>query len=409
MYYEEKRARELVIEIGLKLKELGLVPRTWGNISARISDTKFVITPSGRPYDTITPDQTVVVDINTWKYDSKIRPSDELGIHADAYKLRPDVNFVIHTHQVKACVMSATALLIDDVPDEYKGIVGDCIPCGGYGLPSTKKLCRGVKSAVEKYPNSKAAIMKHHGAVCMGKDEKEALNIALAVEEVCRITIENNYLKKSKAKEFNKIDMINYYLSLENVKDKLPKEVEDFGVSERISEKFKIKFKDGKEQEINIEECLNNPSFLPKVAKIHAKIYKSSNVKYVGHLTNDYILASSMVGKKMVPYLDDYAQIAGVTIKCSNWDETNVDDSAKDIAKKLRGRNAVLVKGYGAICTANEESDIQDVNLVMSKACETAIGVKMFGVGEPLPYTDRYIMRNMYIYWYTQQVKRQPS
>lgn len=407
MYYEEQQARELVIKIGLKLKELGLVARTWGNISARISDTQFVITPSGRPYDTITPEQTIIVDINTWKYESSIRPSEEMGIHADAYKLRPDVNFIIHTHQVKACVLSAIGLTVKYIPQQFKNIVGDCIPCADYGLPSTKKLCKGVRKAFEKHPNSKAVIMKHHGAVCLGADYKQALRIALAVEEVCEIKIKRNYLKKSKSKRFNKIDMINYYLSLQKQDLKLPMDVKDFGSSERIGDKFKLTFENGQTLNIDIDECLNNMDFRPAVAKVHARIYAVTKMNYISHLTDDYILALSIVGKTMIPYLDDYVKIAGVTIKCENWNNHNADKSSRAIEKSLKDRNAVLIKNMGAIITVKEKSDIQAIRSVMSKGCETAVGVKMFGAGEKLPYTDRYIMRNMYLYWYTKQVKKQ--
>ena len=52
--YDLETARKLVIQAGLKLQQLGLIARTWGNISARISDSQFVITPSGRSYETLT-------------------------------------------------------------------------------------------------------------------------------------------------------------------------------------------------------------------------------------------------------------------------------------------------------------------------------------------------------------------
>ena len=56
MKYSEQDARRLVVQSGHRLLERGLVARTWGNISARVSDTHFVITPSGRSYDTLQPE-----------------------------------------------------------------------------------------------------------------------------------------------------------------------------------------------------------------------------------------------------------------------------------------------------------------------------------------------------------------
>ena len=75
MAYELQEARELVIRAGLELSESGLIARTWGNISARISDTQFVITPSGRAYEDLTPDQIVITNIEVCSYEGSETPS----------------------------------------------------------------------------------------------------------------------------------------------------------------------------------------------------------------------------------------------------------------------------------------------------------------------------------------------
>ena len=103
------QAKETVIRAGHELIAAGLIARTWGNISCRISDTQFVITPSGRAYETLTPEEIVLVNIEDLEYEGEIKPSSEKGIHAACYKLRPEVNFVIHTHQVNASIVSALA------------------------------------------------------------------------------------------------------------------------------------------------------------------------------------------------------------------------------------------------------------------------------------------------------------
>ena len=82
MKYDEKEARDLVVQAGHQLLECGLVARTWGNISARISDTHFVITPSGRGYETLQPEDLVLVQISDCAYEGERKPSSEKGIHA---------------------------------------------------------------------------------------------------------------------------------------------------------------------------------------------------------------------------------------------------------------------------------------------------------------------------------------
>ena len=75
MIYSIQEAKEFVIKAGLELSEAGLVARTWGNISARISDHQFAITPSGRAYDTLTPDDIVIVNIEDGSYEGSVKPS----------------------------------------------------------------------------------------------------------------------------------------------------------------------------------------------------------------------------------------------------------------------------------------------------------------------------------------------
>ncbi len=66
-------ARGLVVKAGKKLVESGLIARTWGNVSCRISAHQFVITPSGRDYLTMTPDEIVTVAISDCSYGGNIQ------------------------------------------------------------------------------------------------------------------------------------------------------------------------------------------------------------------------------------------------------------------------------------------------------------------------------------------------
>ena len=173
-YYDEQKARELVIEAGHKLLENKLIARTWGNISARISENEFVITPSGRAYDTLKPEELVLVNANDLSYEGEIKPSSEKGIHAHAYLLRQDVNFVIHTHQLYASAIGT------------EGRDFDFAPCAGYGLPGTGKLKLNVSSAIAQNPDKYSFLMEKHGAVCLGKSFDDAFSLAEELEDNCK-------------------------------------------------------------------------------------------------------------------------------------------------------------------------------------------------------------------------------
>lgn len=399
--YNLEEGKKAVIEAGHRLLESGLIARTWGNVSAKISDTQFVITPSGRAYDTLTPDDIVVVNIDDCSYEGDIKPSSEKGIHADAYALRSDVNFVIHTHQISASVIGAAGLPIDPVPKAYRDLLGETVPCAGYGMPSTDKLRKAVKKEYADNPNCKAFLMAHHGAVCLGKDFDETFEIIQALEKACEVKLEKAFLVYEGTPKYSKKLMLNSYIRHTGGKS-LPKYVSDFGSSVRNGEFFLLTFKSGASFNVKIKGCTcDSEEKLPSVAKIHAAIYKSSDVNYIRHLSESDIIAYSMTSDYVDARLDDFAQIAGARISSFRWDGSA--NCASEAARKIKGKNAVLIHGSGAIITGKTVGDLDAVELVMSKECKTQIGSLFLGSGEPLSYADRAVQRVIYVNKYSKK------
>jgi len=181
MYYSLKEAQDLVIKAGLELVKKELIARTWGNISARISKDEFIITPSGKGYDQIKPSDLVVIKVEDASWAGDVKPSSEKGLHALAYKLRDDCNFIVHTHQ-----KYATAISIE-------GKDFDFAPVAKYGLPGTKGLARNTAKVIELNPTKSSFLMERHGAICLGKDYEDAFNQALKLEEQAFNEYEKNH------------------------------------------------------------------------------------------------------------------------------------------------------------------------------------------------------------------------
>ncbi len=198
-------AKKLICKSGLKLVNEGLVSRTWGNISCRIDDDFFAITPSGRTYEEVTPEDVVIVNIHDLKHKGSIKPSSEKGMHAEAYKQRPDVNAVIHTHQMNASTVAAARCEIQDIKGSQAAIIGPDIKVAVYALPGTKKLKMAAAKALE---GRNAALLANHGAVCIGKDMESAFIVAKTLEEVCQSFIENQFLMKNSTVKTFSIDLM---------------------------------------------------------------------------------------------------------------------------------------------------------------------------------------------------------
>lgn len=366
MKYSIEEAKELVIRGSKILVESGLIARTWGNISARISDNKFVITPSGLAYETLTHEQIVEVNIADCSYDGDIKPSSEKGIHADTYRLRPDVNFIIHTHQLMASVLSIEGKDIMVTDNEYKKVLGDVVPCAEYGMPSTGKLRRNVVKALEGNPESKTVLMKYHGTVCMGKGLENSFEIAQTLEKMSKEIYDQVCGEDKKGME----------------------KVRDYGNSHREGNRFTLEC-NGKSSEYILEEL---PETVPDEAVLHAEIYKSGNVAYIIHSTDQEVVEASGTGRALKPLLDDLVQIVGVNIKTVKNGLLN----PKAIAGELKNKNAVLLENEGALCTGKTESDAKAAAMILRKGCAGDLYATALNKTDCISTVDAHIQRIIY-------------
>ena len=167
----ESEAREALVEGGRRLLAEGLVARTWGNLSLRLDDGGIAITPSGIPYGDLTAEMIVRMDPETGEWSGPWRPSGERKVHLEVYRRRPEVQAVVHTHQMAASICAAAR---SPLPAS-----SGTVPCAAYALPGTKKLTTATVGALGDGP---AVLMANHGALTVGGDLDEAFQRIVALE-----------------------------------------------------------------------------------------------------------------------------------------------------------------------------------------------------------------------------------
>ncbi len=355
MYYSETEARKLVIEAGLRLLENKLIARTWGNISARISKNEFIITPSGKAYDRLTPADLVKVKVSDCSYTGSIKPSSEKGVHAAAYAQRSHVGFIIHTHQYYASAVAAECRSVRTAP------------CAAYALPGTTKLKKAVAECIRSNPYENTFLMARHGTLVLGADMEEAFARAEKLEEKCKGLVASRVrldaAEPDKAFDTSKID-------------------------------------------IKALPC----------------------VKIVSY---PYIMKCCEKGKTVGAYIDDFAQIVGPdmqVVDCDEWTAERVllgystNQRARGLAGKIPmtgaldrmggqqpalnsaiGRNAVLVKGVGAVCAGKTESDAEAIAMIVSKNCAASCYARY---AKPLGNIDARLQRYVYLTKYSKQMDK---
>lgn len=179
-----------VIKAAQEMVKRGLVSGTSGNVSLRLKDTSgrdvLAITPSGRDYNSLSVNDIVVVDFDGQRVEGELKASIETVMHIEVYKARKKVNAIIHSHPVFCSVIAVVGLEIPAIIDEQVTYIGGEIKVAQYALPGSPELAR---NAVLALGPRNAVILANHGALCVGRDLNEALNISELLERTARIYV----------------------------------------------------------------------------------------------------------------------------------------------------------------------------------------------------------------------------
>ena len=394
-------AKKEVIAAGKKLVATGLIARTWGNVSCRVNDKSFVITPSGKPYDGLTPDDIVEVEIDTLSYSGDVKPSSEKGVHAEVYKAHPEAGFVIHTHQKFASIVSATSDGIPSLSAKGREVVGDRVLLASYGLPGTKKLKKGVAAALAADKNTKAIIMAHHGAVCFGADSEEAFNVAATLERESANYILDQFERKFSKKAADLSEMCTLWAG-KSEKNLVKDSDKCYNNSYRGSDGKIVFYPAGnKDLQLTMDIVSGNISGegSAPLAETHRAIYKArDDINSILYSEAPEVVAVASKGKRIRPQLDDSAQIIGRSLKCAK-------SSPAKVVKALKGRHGVLIKNGGALCCGSNESNAGAVEMIAEKSCMTYIGSGLFGKCKPINSVECLLMRVIYLKKYSKQAE----
>lgn len=188
--------KKKVYEANMLLPANKLVTLTWGNVSGIDRETGLmVIKPSGVPYEKLSPELMVVVDLEGKKVEGDLNPSSDTPTHVEMYKAFPKIGGIVHTHSTWATSWAQAE----------RGV-----PCYGtthadsfYGeVPCLRNLTKEeIETEYEKntgliitdyfadkdYEAVPAVLCKSHGPFTWGKDPFDAVHNAIVLEEVCKM------------------------------------------------------------------------------------------------------------------------------------------------------------------------------------------------------------------------------
>jgi len=178
---EDRALRQALIETCREMNRSGVNQGTSGNVSLRVPEG-FLVTPSGVPYEVMTPEQIVPMDLEGG-YRGALLPSSEWRLHLDLYRSRPEAGAVVHTHSVHATALSCLRRGIPAFHYMIGVAGGSDIRCGGYATFGTAALSQEMLHAIE---GRSACLLANHGMVCFGETLAKALWRAIEVETLAR-------------------------------------------------------------------------------------------------------------------------------------------------------------------------------------------------------------------------------
>ena len=181
MTASEEALRVELVRFARQMVISGLVRGTSGNISVREPDAdRCLITPSGVDYETLEPEQLVIVGLDGERPPAQAKPSVDTPVHLSVYRARADVAACIHTHSPYAAAFSTVGREIPPLITESAGYVGGSVRVMEYVPPARPDTGEQVAAGLG---SDRAVLLPNHGVIAVGESLKKCFGAAMAVEE----------------------------------------------------------------------------------------------------------------------------------------------------------------------------------------------------------------------------------
>ena len=181
--------KEEIIEIGKRLYLKNLTVATSGNISIK-TDKGIYITASGSSLGSLKKEDIVLTDLEGNEI-SQGKASSEKKLHVAIYKLRPEINAIIHTHPVYLTSFAACHKSLKEPIMSENILYFEDIPVAKYAMPSSDEL---VANTIKHIKKRDVVIMANHGAIALADNIEHAFSKIETAEYYAQVSIFSNII-----------------------------------------------------------------------------------------------------------------------------------------------------------------------------------------------------------------------
>lgn len=186
-----------VYEANMLLPKHGLVTFTWGNVSGIDRQSGLVaIKPSGVPYEELSPEKMVLVDLSGHVAEGRLKPSSDVDTHLELYRNFPEIGGVVHTHSLFATSFAQAKKPIIALGTTHADAFFGPVPCtrelteeeinGAYETNTGKVI---IETCRENYAKIPAVLAACHGPFAWGETARKAVENIIVLEEVAKMAV----------------------------------------------------------------------------------------------------------------------------------------------------------------------------------------------------------------------------
>src|SRR6202051_2798848 len=187
----ERKYREESVRYGRMLHERGFVAAMDGNLSVRLDRDRILVTPTCVSKGSMHAADLVIVDREGARVAGRRNVTSEIGMHVLIYRMRPDIQAIVHAHPPTATGFAAAGIALTEplVCEAGMGLGG--LSLASAGEQGDSELAQTLEPYVPHYD---AILMSNHGVVAYGD------------------TIEHAYMKMETVEHFAQIALVTHLL-----------------------------------------------------------------------------------------------------------------------------------------------------------------------------------------------------
>ncbi len=202
-----QQLQQAAFEANRQLPKLNLVLFTFGNVS--VIDRSlgvFAIKPSGVPYEELSPEKMVIVDLEGNTIQGSLRPSSDTITHAVLYKHWPNIGSIVHTHSTYATSWAQTQRNIPIYGTTHADHTTYDIPCaapmndkmikGNYEYETGIQIINCLKEKGLNYEEMEMILVANHAPFTWGKTPEKAVYNSAVLENIAQMAYLTEQINK---------------------------------------------------------------------------------------------------------------------------------------------------------------------------------------------------------------------